>query len=333
MGKIEEIQNRHHKWVQERQRRLASILDSVASRLKANDLDGAYQICRDERPESENPEVLDLFKQHPPSEPKCDICGTERGLTLNYYWQGDHKGWRPQPCEQCSIKTIRDDLRADIHGHMAKCGTPKRFLLASTRDFPPVIRNTAESGKSLYIEGPAGTGKTHLAAAIVRHHIMNAPVRVSVNSDFFSPPLKHYQAPSTKLFPYFVSVPQLLQKIRASYNGGHESEGKILSTCRAADLLILDDLAAEKATDWVRQMVHVIVDDRYNNMKQTIITSNLGLDSIGQALDDRIASRIAGMCELVRMGGRDRRLSEPKGAEHPAADIQIQKPKALPDWF
>jgi DNA replication protein DnaC len=72
--------------------------------------------------------------------------------------------------------------------------------------------------------------------------------------------------------------------------------------------LILDDLGVEKTTEWSLQTLYTIIDRRYREEKQTLITSNLTLDEIAEKVGDRIASRIAGMCKVVEIKGRDRRL-------------------------
>jgi len=74
-------------------------------------------------------------------------------------------------------------------------------------------------------------------------------------------------------------------------------------------VLLLDDIGAEKASEWVKQTLYLIIDNRYGNMKKTFITSNLTLNQISNQLDDRISSRIAGMSNTIRMQGKDRRLN------------------------
>lgn len=74
-------------------------------------------------------------------------------------------------------------------------------------------------------------------------------------------------------------------------------------------LLVLDDLGAEKTTPWALQSLYVILNKRGSELRQTIITSNLSLDEMSNELSDRIASRIKGMCKVVVMKGKDRRLA------------------------
>jgi len=78
------------------------------------------------------------------------------------------------------------------------------------------------------------------------------------------------------------------------------------------DVLFLDDLGAEKMTDFVRQSLYAIINYREQHELPTIITSNYNLSNISGKIDDRIASRIAGMCEVIEIKGNDRRLSGKK---------------------
>ena len=73
-------------------------------------------------------------------------------------------------------------------------------------------------------------------------------------------------------------------------------------------LLFLDDLGAENATDFVRDTLYLIINRRYEGKLPVIITSNLDLGELSDSVGDRIASRIAGMCDMVELEGGDRRL-------------------------
>jgi hypothetical protein len=73
--------------------------------------------------------------------------------------------------------------------------------------------------------------------------------------------------------------------------------------------LIMDDLGVEKTSKWSMQALYSIIDRRYRDERQTLVTSNLTLNEIAEKVGDRIASRIAGMCKVVEIKGADRRLN------------------------
>ena len=118
----------------------------------------------------------------------------------------------------------------------------------------------------------------------------------------------------------FSSVPDLLMDIRDSFGTGRTAE--ILRSVQRAPCLVLDDLEAERMSEWVGEQVFAILNYRSNHCLQTIITSNYGLNALAGRMatsgkdrdsgDDvqsqRVLSRICGMCYIVEVGGRDYRM-------------------------
>ena len=154
-------------------------------------------------------------------------------------------------------------------------------------------------GRGVFLYGEKGTGKTKLAAIIA-----NERARAG------SPVL-------------FASVPDLMADIRASFASGGTSEA--VQTVKNTPFLVLDDLGAEKMTEWVGEQIFCIVNHRYNELLPTVVTSNYSptqvirhmatVDARGNVIDDlqgqRIMSRIYEMCERVEIRGADWRM---KGA-------------------
>ena len=151
----------------------------------------------------------------------------------------------------------------------------------------------------LFVYGVRGTGKTKLAAIIA-----NEQARAG------HPVL-------------FASVPDLMADIRASFDGGKTAE--TVQAVKETPFLVLDDLGSEKMSEWVGEQLFCIVNHRYNERLQTVVTSNYSPTEIiahmatvngkGEVIDDmqgqRIMSRIYGMCERVEIKGADWRM---KGA-------------------
>ena len=116
----------------------------------------------------------------------------------------------------------------------------------------------------LLLTGSFGTGKTHLAAAIT------------------------HQAVQSGIESMFLTVPDLLDWLRNSFNGGDLSFEERFDEIRNIPLLVLDDLGTENATPWVREKIFQIINHRYLNRLPTVITTNLDM----QRIEERISSRL-----------------------------------------
>jgi len=150
--------------------------------------------------------------------------------------------------------------------------------------------------RGMFLYGPRGTGKTKLVAIIA-----NEKARCG------HPVL-------------FSSVPDLLADIRSTF--GSNTTAETMRVVCEAHCLVLDDFGAERMTEWVGEQLFCILNHRYNEKLQTIVTSNYSPDDIigrmatvdraGRIIDDmqgqRIMSRLYGMCERIELRGVDCRM-------------------------
>ena len=138
----------------------------------------------------------------------------------------------------------------------------------------------------LYLHGGVGTGKTALACAVLNdiHRAGKVAVR-------------------------FVRVTELLKQLVQSETGD-------LLYLKLVDVpvLCLDDIGAQRGSDYASQTIQAVFDARTDRMHRTILTSNLNLDELAehQGNDERLASRIAGSCKVVNLEGPDYRLRKAK---------------------
>jgi DNA replication protein DnaC len=116
----------------------------------------------------------------------------------------------------------------------------------------------------LLLRGGFGSGKTHLAAAI-----SNFAVGMGVPT-------------------LFLTVPDLLDMLRFSYDSEDTTFERRFDEIRSAPLLILDDFGTQNATGWAQEKLFQIINFRYINKLPLVVTTNLGLDEI----DARIRSRL-----------------------------------------
>jgi DNA replication protein DnaC len=144
-----------------------------------------------------------------------------------------------------------------------------------------------EAGRGLYFCGDVGTGKTHLAVAVMNELMSKRRV------------------PSL-----FVTVPELLDNLRGAYNDPGRNLDEWMAAVKNADLLLLDDLGSERVTEWVQERLFVVVNHRYREVLPTIFTSNVGPKDLAAQLGERTASRVIAMCDWISLEGEDYREME-----------------------
>lgn len=143
-----------------------------------------------------------------------------------------------------------------------------------------------QKGEGLFITGGYGVGKTHLAAAIANYLISNEIATV-----------------------IFGNVTTLLGRIRHTYSDVSQyEEEQVMKELYDVDLLIIDDLGKEKPTEWVEEKLYTVINERYENYRPIVVTSNLELEEIEQRLENcggAIVSRIIEMCRGIKIVGPD----------------------------
>ncbi|MDY4522489.1 MAG: ATP-binding protein [Atopobium sp.] len=182
------------------------------------------------------------------------------------------------------MSTLSSDERAIMESirrsKLQKAGLYGCYAEASS-ELGARVSKLAQGGKGAFLFGTCGTGKTYAAAEAVKDALG-----------------------SSKL----VTVSQLLADIRADFDENHGT----LERVKGYRVLVLDDLGVEKITDWSMETLTTLIDYRVCTGKVTIFTSNYRLGELrslwGGVSGQRLASRIAGACELIEVTGKDRRL-------------------------
>jgi DNA replication protein DnaC len=246
----------------------------------------------------------------------CPHCGRELqaewvefppALQRKYGKQGE---WYYHPCTpECEKKNDQrewEHMRRDarVATLRNRSGLSKRMRGYTFANFKPYFSPSAaraaekvenylrsweenrEFGKGLYFCGGVGTGKTHLAVAVMNELMQRKRV------------------PSL-----FVTVPEFLDNLREAYMIPGRDLDEWMDTVKNADLLVLDDLGSERPTEWVRERLFVIVNHRYREALPTLFTSNIGPRDLATQLGERTASRIIAMCDWISLEGDDYRES------------------------
>lgn len=170
---------------------------------------------------------------------------------------------------------MRKWVFAQDDGASGKAGDVARRYVAN---FPRMM----ESGKGLLFYGNVGTGKSFLAACIANALIDRGTPCLMTN---FS---------------------RIVNQLQESFDGRQ----KYIDGLNRFDLLVIDDLAAERDTDYMLEQVMNVVDARYRAGLPLIVTTNLSLADFRQAADvrrERVYSRLIEMCIPVKVAGADRR--------------------------
>lgn len=144
-----------------------------------------------------------------------------------------------------------------------------------------------EKNQGLLFYGDVGTGKTHIACCI-GNALMDKLVSVFATS--------------------FVKILQKSKGFRST-----EEEEAYIAKMNTAKLLILDDLGAERGTDYALEIVYNIIDTRYRSGKPMIVTTNLTMSQMQEENDirlRRIYDRIFEVCFPVEFIGKSLRMKE-----------------------
>ena len=236
----------------------------------------------------------------------------------------------PDPCLVCGgtgwkaieIDGVRSVARCDCFEHarldklFARAGVPPRYEACSFDTFNLPVRGLSPAVKTvlmkfveeypssdccgLLILGPCGIGKTHLAVSVLRDLIYKRGVG-----------------------GVFYDFRDLLKKIQNSYDSvSQTSEMQILTPVLESQVLVLDDLGAERPTEWVRDTFAYILNSRYNRKLTTLLTTNFddrpadvriladgtrvaAKETLADRIGARLRSRIDEMCKVIRMEGFD----------------------------
>ncbi|OGF67073.1 MAG: hypothetical protein A2Y62_04730 [Candidatus Fischerbacteria bacterium RBG_13_37_8] len=115
----------------------------------------------------------------------------------------------------------------------------------------------------------------------------------------------------------FVGFNTLLRKIKgtftmkeSTYDENIENESSIVANYSDCLILCIDDLDIEKLSDWSKNILYEIIENRYCNKLITIITTNYNHKELAKKYSDKIVSRLCEMCEPIKLAGTDRRLSK-----------------------
>ncbi len=250
----------------------------------------------------------------------------------------DDTGWKPAVDEGVAsdglprpLQVVRCECWRENVGRQRLAGAniPKRYQHCTIANFT-VYNETLERAQAqarrvadafpvvargLFLEGQPGVGKTHLAVAVLKEIVQTSGAR-----------------------GLFYDIRELLRVIRSTYDPSiRTTELDVLRPVMSADLLVLDDLGAEKTSEWVEETLNLIVNTRYNERRLTIFTSNYpdipddtDPNSLLFRIGARMRSRLHEMCEFLPMDGADYRELPTNGGVDDLVTLWKTRRKGLP---
>jgi DNA replication protein DnaC len=159
-----------------------------------------------------------------------------------------------------------------------------RLVLRQVRAFTGAIEANLDAGRGLWFDGPVGTGKTSLAILVAK--------------------AAKDAGRSYAVYP----VPRLLAEIKRTFDRDASDNymGFFRRLC-TVDVLVLDDLGAEKQTEWVLEQLYSIVNERWQDRRSIVVTTNIP-DADPEGPGRLLRASVRELRDAIgsgRVGGRD----------------------------
>lgn len=247
-----------------------------------------------------------LYTAEEVTKPKlvCEFCGTEKKYgKLEVFGRTFYIAVLQCDCyqkEKLKLKAIEEEKRIEEniyrfrkHSNLSK----KEFTFENWehnqytqqaeecfRVFQNFLNNYHLGSQGMIVYGEAGCGKTHLSIALA-NELANRGIKV-----------------------VFKNVPTLFEEIFDTFNNYDVKTSDVINPIIESDVVILDDLGAEKPSDFVRSKLYYIINALYNNNATVIVTSNLdNVSDLKNVVGFRAYDRLLEMCDLVHNKGQSYR--------------------------
>lgn len=157
-----------------------------------------------------------------------------------------------------------------------KATTPEQLhALTVCRDFAEDFETHRRRGSVLILSGKPGTGKTHLATAMLRHML---PAHVGL----------------------YVTAMGLIRAVRDTWRrDSARSESEVLESLARVPLLVLDELGMQYGTDGEATVLFDVLDRRYRDMQPSVLLTNSDREGLRKCLGERLADRLRETARLV----------------------------------
>ena len=154
-----------------------------------------------------------------------------------------------------------------LDSYVAKTSGQKKAL-AFAKEYAENFDQVMRTGRSAVFVGKVGTGKTHLAVGIA----------LSIMQQQKS--------------PVFVTVQRLIRRVKDSWRTKEETETEVINAFALPDLLILDEVGVQFGSEFEKQVLFDVLNERYEKLKPSILLSNIPSEQLSDYLGERVTDRL-----------------------------------------